>query len=100
MQPQRCALDETRTARDSRILRKAMSHLVGKVAIGSVESRRWMGLYAYRHVIANERICFWLLHRLRWPDGVRCPADVRPHVSGTATSSWVRRCGDGEPLLT
>ncbi len=32
-----------------------------------------MGLYAYRHMIANERICFWLLHRLRWPDGVRCP---------------------------
>jgi len=32
-----------------------------------------MGLYSYRHVIANERTCFWLLHRLRWPQGVRCP---------------------------
>lgn len=32
-----------------------------------------MALYAYRHVIANERTCYWLLHRLRWPDGVRCP---------------------------
>lgn len=32
-----------------------------------------MGLYAYRHVIANERTCFWLLHRLRWPGGVQCP---------------------------
>lgn len=32
-----------------------------------------MGLYAYRHVIANERICFRLLHRLRWPNGVQCP---------------------------
>jgi len=32
-----------------------------------------MALYAYRHVIANERTCYWLLHRLRWPDGVECP---------------------------
>jgi len=32
-----------------------------------------MGLYDYRHVIANERTCFWLIHRLRWPQGVRCP---------------------------
>lgn len=32
-----------------------------------------MGLYSYRHVIANERTCFWFIHRLRWPRGVRCP---------------------------
>lgn len=32
-----------------------------------------MGLYDYRHVIANERTCFWFIHRLRWPQGVRCP---------------------------
>ncbi len=32
-----------------------------------------MALYAYRHVIANERTCYWLLHRLRWPHGVRYP---------------------------
>jgi transposase-like protein len=32
-----------------------------------------MSLYAYRHVIANERTCYWLLHRLRWPGGVECP---------------------------
>lgn len=33
-----------------------------------------MGLYAYRHVIANERTCYRLVHRLRWPAGVACPA--------------------------
>jgi transposase-like protein len=33
-----------------------------------------MGLYDYRHVIANERTCFWFIHRLRWPQGVRGPA--------------------------
>lgn len=32
-----------------------------------------MGLYDYRHVIANERTCFWFIQRLRWPQGVRCP---------------------------
>jgi len=32
-----------------------------------------MGLYAYRHVISNERCCYRLLHRLRWPQGVNCP---------------------------
>lgn len=32
-----------------------------------------MGLYDYRHVIANERTCFWFIHRLRWPKGVVCP---------------------------
>lgn len=32
-----------------------------------------MGLYLYRHVIANERTSFWFVHRLRWPRGVRCP---------------------------
>jgi len=37
-----------------------------------------MALYAYRHVVANERTCYWLIHRLRWPNGVcclRCKAD-------------------------
>jgi transposase-like protein len=33
-----------------------------------------MSLYAYRRVIANEQTCWRLLHRLRWPDGVRCPS--------------------------
>lgn len=33
-----------------------------------------MGLYDYRHVIANERTCFWFIHRLRWPQGVVCPS--------------------------
>lgn len=33
-----------------------------------------MGLYDYRHIIANERTCYWLIRRLRWPEGVRCPA--------------------------
>lgn len=37
-----------------------------------------MALYAYRHVISNERTCYWLLHRLRWPDGVRCPRCQSP----------------------
>jgi hypothetical protein len=32
-----------------------------------------MALYAYRHVIANERTCYWSLHRLRWDQGVKCP---------------------------
>lgn len=32
-----------------------------------------MALYAYRHVVANEWTCYWLLHRLRWPKGVCCP---------------------------
>lgn len=32
-----------------------------------------MALYAYRHVIDNERACSRLLHRLRWPNAVRCP---------------------------
>lgn len=32
-----------------------------------------MGLYDYRHIIANERTCYWLIHRLRWPEGVICP---------------------------
>ncbi len=32
-----------------------------------------MALYAYRHVIANERTCYWLLHRLRRPHGVESP---------------------------
>ena len=33
-----------------------------------------MGLYDYRHIIANERTCYWFIHRLRWPTGVGCPA--------------------------
>lgn len=33
-----------------------------------------MALYTYRHIVANERTCFWFLHRLRWPAGVRCPS--------------------------
>jgi transposase-like protein len=32
-----------------------------------------MSLYLYRHVIANERTCYWFLHRLRWPQEVQCP---------------------------
>lgn len=32
-----------------------------------------MGLYDYRHIIANERTCYWFIHRLRWPTGVNCP---------------------------
>jgi len=32
-----------------------------------------MALYAYRHVIANERTCYWMLHRFHWPTGVICP---------------------------
>jgi len=32
-----------------------------------------MGLYDYRHVIANERTCFWFIHRSGWSQGVRCP---------------------------
>ncbi len=32
-----------------------------------------MALHAYRHVIANERMCYWLRHRLRRPHGVECP---------------------------
>ncbi len=33
-----------------------------------------MGLYDYRHIIANERTCYWLIRRWRWPEGGRCPA--------------------------
>lgn len=33
-----------------------------------------MWLYDYRHIIANERTCYWFIHRLRWPTGVSCPA--------------------------
>jgi len=32
-----------------------------------------MALYAHRHVVSNERTCYWFLHRLRWPTGVQCP---------------------------
>jgi hypothetical protein len=31
-----------------------------------------MGFYDYRHIIANERTCFWFIHRLRWLQGVYC----------------------------
>lgn len=52
-----------------------------------------MGLYAYRHVIANERICFWLLHRLRWPEGVQCPRCGGHKVWSMHERGWVRyRC--------
>lgn len=40
-----------------------------------------MSLYTYRHAISNERTCYWMLHRLRWPKKVTCP---RCH----ATKSW------------
>ena len=33
-----------------------------------------MALYAYCHVIANERTCYWLFHRLRWTP-VHAPDD-------------------------
>jgi transposase len=39
-----------------------------------------MAIYAYRHVFANERICYWTLHRLRWPRGVICPKCYHCHV--------------------
>lgn len=39
-----------------------------------------MALYAYRHVVANERTCYRLFHRLRWPRGVRCPRCQSPQV--------------------
>ena len=39
-----------------------------------------MGLYDYRHVIANERTCFWFIHRLRWPHGARCPSCGGQHI--------------------
>lgn len=45
-----------------------------------------MGLYDYRHIIANERTCYWFIHRLRWPQGVICPACA-------AAAVWVMREG-------
>jgi transposase-like protein len=39
-----------------------------------------MAIYAYRHVFANERTCYWMLHRLRWPRGVTCPKCSHRHV--------------------
>ena len=41
-----------------------------------------MGLYDYRHVIANERTCYWFIHRLRWPKGPVCPGrgTARPYA--------------------
>lgn len=43
-----------------------------------------MGLYDYRHIIANERTCYWLIHRLRWPQGPKCPGcgTGRPYAMG------------------
>jgi transposase len=32
-----------------------------------------IGLYAYRTILASERLCHQLLRRIRWPTGVRCP---------------------------
>lgn len=54
-----------------------------------------MGLYDYRHVIANERTCFWFIHRLRWPDGVRCPGCGSGKVWAMREHGTVRyRCKD------
>lgn len=41
-----------------------------------------MGLYDYRHVIANERTCYWFIHRLRWAKGPVCPGcgTARPYA--------------------
>ena len=47
-----------------------------------------MGLYDYRHVIANERTCYWLIHRLRWPEGVICPVCQCREI-------WIMREGGG-----
>jgi len=52
-----------------------------------------MGLYDYRHVIANERTCYWFIHRLRWPRGVVCPGCASPHVFAMRERGTVRyRC--------
>jgi transposase-like protein len=54
-----------------------------------------MGLYDYRHVIANERTCFWFLHRLRWPEGVACPGCGARHPYVMREGGAVRyRCRD------
>lgn len=54
-----------------------------------------MGLYDYRHVIANERTCFWFIHRLRWPRGVVCPTCGARHIYAMRESGTVRyRCQD------
>lgn len=34
---------------------------------------KYIGLYDYRSIIANEKACFVLLRSIRWPSGVRCP---------------------------
>jgi transposase-like protein len=43
-----------------------------------------MSIYSYRHVISNERTCYWMLHHLRWPGKVTCPRCL-------STSSWTMR---------
>jgi transposase-like protein len=48
-----------------------------------------MALYDYRHIISNERTCYWLLHRLRWPSGVYCPR--------CESRSWWRMPEQGRP---
>lgn len=54
-----------------------------------------MGLYDYRHVIANERTCYWFIHRLRWPDGVRCSGCGKSRVWAMRERGIVRyRCKD------
>lgn len=63
-----------------------------------------MALYAYRHVIANERICYRLLHRLRWPDGVVCPRCLSRQIWRMAEQGRddyrCRECGYHFSLLT
>lgn len=54
-----------------------------------------MGLYDYRHVIANERTCYWFIHRLRWPDGAHCPGCGGSQVWAMRERGIVRyRCKD------
>jgi transposase-like protein len=52
-----------------------------------------MGLYDYRHIIANERTCYWFIHRLRWPEGVVCPGCGARHPYAMREDGAVRyRC--------
>lgn len=54
-----------------------------------------MGLYDYRHVIANERTCYWFIHRLRWPKGPLCPGCGVSHPYAMRERGIVRyRCRD------
>lgn len=52
-----------------------------------------MALYLYRHVIANERTCYQVLHRLRWPQGVVCPScRARAPWRMAERGRWAYRC--------